>query len=194
MSEGGLHVHAPHEEVIQHPGHFPQHSLNQWVAIFTALIAALGSLLTYQGTLLMEDILVQKDDAVLQKAHATDLWGYYQAVSTKQHLMELSRPQAAPRQLPEIDAEIAKYKQQKAALEQRAEAMDTASRQADIRSERMGGPHAGLLQALIALQVAVSLASITALTHKRWLFACAIFSGAAGVAVWAHALLSVGTL
>uniref|UniRef100_UPI00260F6C09 DUF4337 family protein n=1 Tax=Halothiobacillus sp. TaxID=1891311 RepID=UPI00260F6C09 len=70
----GLHTHAPHEEAVHEAAHSAQHqkghSLNQWVAIFTALIAALGAMVSYQGTNLMNEVLLYKNEAVLKKANA----------------------------------------------------------------------------------------------------------------------------
>ncbi|MHB8919931.1 MAG: DUF4337 family protein [Halothiobacillus sp.] len=90
----GLHTHAPHDEAVHeaaHGGGLPvSHSLNQWVAIFTALIAALGAMVSYQGSNLMNEVLLYKNEAVLKKTKATDEWNYYQAVSTKAHLMALA--------------------------------------------------------------------------------------------------------
>ena len=102
MSESGLHTHAPHEEAVEHgAAHGP--GLSQWVAIFTALLAALGAIVSYQGSQLMDEVLLAKNDAVLKKAHATDQWNYYQAISTKLHLMELARDIAPPARQADAD-------------------------------------------------------------------------------------------
>ena len=192
MSQSGVHVHTPHEEAVQHAAAGGVHpSLNQWVAIFTALIAALGALVSYQGSQLVEEVLLHKNEAVLQKAHATDAWNYYQAVSTKQHLMELAADLAPTQRQAGIAAKIAKYQQQKIEIKQHAEALEAASVRADRESAHLSRPHARIAGSLIALQIAISLASITALTGRRWLFATAILSAAVGVGVWLSALGSL---
>lgn len=189
MSEQGLHVHAPHEEMLHHAATPHAASrLNQWVAVFTALLAALGALVSYQGSVLMEEVLLAKNEAVLQKAHATDDWNYYQAVSTKQHLAELTRDLSPPARRPELDARIAKYVTQKEQLAARARKLDADSEHANQRSELLSRPHAAILRSIIALQVAISLASITALTGRRWLFAAAAASALVGIWLWLGAL------
>ena len=192
MSESALHVHAPHDEAVHHAAASGRRDLNQWVAIFTALLAALGALVSYQGSRLMEEVLLYKNEAVLQKAHATDEWNYYQAVSTKAHLMELSRDLAPPARHAAIDAKLAKYEQQKQQLKAHADALEAASAKADRESAELSRPHARIAGSLIALQIAISLASITALTGRRWLFTAALVSAGVGVAVWLSALASVG--
>lgn len=188
MSESGVHAHAPHEEALHHATEGHDRSLNQWVAIFTALLAALGAVVSYQGSHLMNEVLLHKNEAVLKKAHATDEWNYYQAVSTKQHLMELARDLAPADRQPAIAGKIAKYEGQKTEIKARADALEAASTKADEESDRLNRPHTGMARSLIFLQIAISLASITALTGRKWLFGAAILSALVGVGLWAAAL------
>lgn len=187
MSESGLHTHAPHDQAVEHEAERGR-GLSQWVAIFTALLAALGAVVSYQGGQLMDEVLLAKNEAVLKKAHATDEWNYYQAISTKQHLSELARDLAPPARQPEIEAEIAKYKKQKTEVRAKAEAFDAESAKANAEAQHLSRPHTGMARALIALQIAISLASITALTRRRWLFAVAIVSALVGIGMWAAAI------
>ena len=188
MSESGVHAHAPHEEALHHATEGHNRGLNQWVAIFTALLAALGAVVSYQGSHLMNEVLLHKNEAVLKKAHATDEWNYYQAVSTKQHLMELARDLAPADRQPAIAGKIAKYESQKTEIKARADALEAASTKADEESDRLNRPHTGMARSLIFLQIAISLASITALTGRKWLFGAAILSALVGVGLWAAAL------
>lgn len=190
MSDSGLHVHSPHEELLEDQAH--HHPLSQWVAIFTALLAALGAIVSYQGSHLMNEVLLHKNEAVLKKAHATDQWNYYQAVSTKQHLMELARDLEPPQRQAAVTAKIQKYEQQKVAIQSQAEALEAQSRKADEESQHLNRPHTDLARSLIFLQIAISLASITALTGRRWLFALAIASATGGLGLWLFALTKIG--
>ena len=190
MSDSGIHAHAPHEEFVEE--HAVHHPLSQWVAIFTALLAALGAIVSYQGSHLMNEVLLHKNEAVLQKAHATDQWNYYEAVSTKAHLMELARDLAPPERQAAINAKIQKYDRQKIGIRSEAEALEQASQKADAESQRLNRPHTELARSLIFLQIAISLASITALTGRRWLFSLALVSAAGGVGLWLMALPQIG--
>jgi hypothetical protein len=188
MSESGAHAHAPHEEALEHLTESKNHTLNQWVAIFTALLAAFGAIVSYQGSQLMNEVLLHKNEAVLKKAHATDEWNYYQAVSTKQHLMELARDLAPLDKQAGIAAKITKYDGQKTQIKARADALEAASNKANETSDRLNRPHTGMARSLIFLQIAISLASITALTGRKWLFGVAVLSALAGVGLWLTAL------
>ncbi len=182
MSESGIHV--PHE----HHGSDP---LSQWVALFTALLAALGAVLGYQGNRLMNEVLLQKNEAVLMKAHATDQWNYYQAVSTKMHLMEMVKILSPADKQAGFDASIVKYKAQKTTIKVDAEKYEAASGKANHEASRLNAPHEKLAMAMIMLQISVALASVTALTKRTWLLGVAVLSAAVGIGLWIFGAMMV---
>ena len=48
MSEGhGIHVHGPHDQAVEHEAHKP--GLGQQVAIFTAILATVGAIVSFFG-------------------------------------------------------------------------------------------------------------------------------------------------
>lgn len=189
MSES-LHTHAPHEEAVHEAAEPPthKHSLGQWVAIFTALLATIGAIVSYQGTHLMNEVLLAKNEAVLEKAKATDQWNYYQAVSTKEHLMQLAVDLTPQKQVAPLQKEILKYKAQKKSVQAEAQHLEQLSGTANRRSEQLNKPHNDMAIAMIFLQIAISLASITALTGRVWLFGMAILSALSGIGLWVMAL------
>lgn len=183
MAEDGLEV--PEEARGSRP-------LEQAVAIFTALLAALGAVVGYQGNHLMHEVLLRKNEAVLKKAEATDEWNYYQAASTKAHLMELAQQLVPAERAAQFDEKSKKYAAQKDDLQAKAEALDHASRAAAAESEHLEQPHGRIAMAMIFLQIAISLASITALTRRAWLFAVAAASAVGGIGLWLTTLLAGG--
>ena len=50
-------------------------------------------------------------------------------------------------------------------------------------------PHHKLAQAMTLIQIAISLASITVLTRKKWLFAMAVVAASGGIILWAMVLI-----
>jgi hypothetical protein len=183
MSEEELHV--PHE------GHGTT-PLSQWVAIFTAILAALGAVVGFEGSHLMNEVLLEKNVAVLRKAEASDEWNHYQSVSTKAHLAELAQQLVAPERAAQFDEKIQKYAAQKDELMAKARTLDSASEHADLEAEHLQKPHTLFASAMIFLQIAISLASITALTQRRWLFVVAFISAIVGTGLCGWALLMGG--
>ena len=86
MSGGKFHVHGPHEHAAEHEaggghGNHDKSGANfaQWVAIFTAILATIGAIVSYQGGHTQNEALYYKNEAVLKKASASNEWAYYQA-------------------------------------------------------------------------------------------------------------------
>ncbi len=195
MTEHGVHTEAPHEEFLHKAadGHHKHHSLNQWVAIFTAILASVGAVVSYQGTRVMNEVLLYKNEAILEKTHATDQWNYYQAVSTKAHIMQLAVALLPPAKAASFRKKIPKYLAQKTSIKTEAETLEARSRRADRESARLDRPHNGMAMSLIFIQIAISLASITALTGRKWLFVAAGAAAILGAGVWGYALWLMST-
>jgi hypothetical protein len=188
MSDHHFHVHGAHEHALEHEAaHGP--GLAQYVAIFTALMSTLGAVVSYQGSNAQNEAMLFKNEAVLKKTQASDQWNFYQSKSSKGHLMELAQDLAPAAKKAEYQAKIAKYDGEKKAIKQQAEALEAQSQQANEESERMMHPHHRLAQSMTLIQIAISLASITALTRVRWLFVVASLAAAGGVGLWAWVMV-----
>lgn len=185
MSEEEFHVHAPHEP--HETGHGDP--LSQRVALFTAVLATLGAYISYESGLTQNEAMLFKNEAVLKKAEASDIWALYQSKSTKAHLAELAIELAPPQQHDKHATDLARYHEEIAHYKLQAEALDRASKQADEESARVLRPHHRMAEGMTLLQVAISLASITALTRRRWLFYTALGAAAGGIGLFVTALL-----
>ncbi len=206
MSGGGFHVHGPHDHAVEHEaaghgehgdhaGHGKQGgaSLAQMVAIFTAILATIGAIVSYQGGHTQNEALYFKNEAVLKKTDASNQWAFYQAKSTKQNLAELSESLASnPEQKAKYSADVKRYKEEKEVIKKEAEKFEVLSKEADEKSKHALNPHDKLAQAMTLIQIAISLASICVLTRRRWMLGLAGVSAAVGVAYWAAAYLVHG--
>lgn len=189
MSGHGFHVHGAHEHEVEHQAqHGP--GLAQSVAIFTAILSTVGAIVSYQGGATQNEAMLYKNEAVLQKSHASDQWNFYQAKSTKGHLMELAANIAPAGKQEYYKKQIDKYNQEKKEIKAKAEELEKKSEEANHMSEHMMHPHHRLAQAMTLIQIAIALASMTVLTRKRWLFAGAGIAAAGGGILWAMAWLA----
>jgi hypothetical protein len=186
MSGHGVHVHGPHDHAVEHEGHKP--GLGQQVAIFTAVLATVGAIVSFFGGDTQNKAMLFKNEAVLKKTEASNQWNYYQAKSMKQNLAEFAAlsPNAAVAE--KMQAEARRYAAEKEQIRRQAEALEKQSREANEHSEHALHPHHYLAISMTLLQIAIALASITVLTQKRWLLAGAAFSAFAGailgIAAW----------
>jgi hypothetical protein len=165
--------------------------LNNWVAVTVALLA------TFMG------ICKVKDDNIVQgmqqaQADKLDHWNFYQARNIRQDLatatvaqLRLAAAGAGPAQQEGYRAAIASYEaladeqaKKKEALQAQAEADQKTYDALNYRDDQFD-----LSDTLVAL--AISLLALTALTHKRWLYAVAlvptffgVLMGLAGLFGW----------
>ena len=183
-------VPAHHEHHIEHAAH-EGHALSQWIAIFTAVLATLGAIVSYQGGHTQNEALYYKNDAVLNRTLAGDQWAYYQAKGIKQQLIEaLGEASSDPAKAQAMRAKSARYAAEREEIKAKAEALEAAAERSNQMAEHALHPHERLSLAMTLIQIAISAASITALTRRRWLFSLAAVAAAAGIAIWISAFIS----
>ena len=188
MSGDGFHVHGAHEHAVEHHAEGGD-GLAGYVAIFTAILATVGAIISYQGGATQNEAMLFKNEAVLKKAQASDQWNFFQAKSSKGHLMEIAAEFAPAQKQAYYKDLAAKYDKEKKEIKTKAEEFEAASEKADLESEHLMHPHHKLAQAMTLIQIAISLASITVLTRKKWLFYIAGGAAAGGIVMWITALL-----
>ena len=87
------------------------------------------------------------------------------------------------------EAEVERYKQEKKEIQARAEALEAEAKKFNELSEHSLHPHHRLAQATTLVQIAISIAAITVLTRKLWLFWASGLAAALGVVLWVMAWL-----
>lgn len=148
-----------------------------WLALSTAIMAVLAALTTlYMGKF--------SSRAIMAQGQESDQWAYYQAKSIKGHTFEINRKTLelqflAQKGLPAEAAEeyrktIAKYgdetkryEGEKKEIKEKAEGIAKAK----LKAQEMGGNFA---YALIFLQIALMLSSISSLTKRHYLWYLAL--------------------
>jgi len=186
MSEG-FHAHGAHDHAVEHHAQGGDR-LATYIAMFTAILASLGALVSYQGGDTQNQAMLFKNEAVLKKAQASDQWNFYEAKSNKGHLMELAADMAPASKRDYYKRQIEKYESDKKEIRTKAEALDAESEKSNEKSEHLIHPHHKLAQSMTLIQIAISLASITVLTRKKWLFAVAALAAAGGLTLWVVAI------
>lgn len=176
--EDGFHVHGANEHALEHKAHAGE-SLSQRIAITTAILSTLGAVFAYEGAATQNEAMLLKNEALLKKTTASDEWAQYQSKSQKQAMAELGALVVPAAQADAYKAKAARYESEKAEISKTAKALDEESTQLNEKSARIMEPHHWMAMAMTLLQIGIALASIAALTHRRWLVG---LSGAAAVA------------
>jgi len=148
-----------------------------WLALSTAIMAVLAALTTlYMGKF--------SSRAIMTQGQESDQWAFYQAKSIKQHTFDMSKKALelqfhSQKGLPsEVAAdyektlakygdEIKRYDSEKKEIKDKAEGIAKAK----LKAQEMGGNFA---YALIFLQIALMLASISSLTKRKYLWYIAL--------------------
>ena len=181
MSGHGVHVHGAHDHAVEHESQKP--GLGQQVAIFSAVLATVGAIVSFFGGDTQNDAILYKNNAVFERAEASDQWNFYQAKSMKQNLAELSAAiNTDPRKVEFYQSEAKRYAAEKKDIEKVAKAHEAKAKDWNEKSDQALHPHHFLSISMTLLQISIALASITVLTQKRWLLwgaALSAFSGAA---------------
>jgi leucyl aminopeptidase (aminopeptidase T) len=182
MSGHGIHVHGAHDHAVEHEAH--KGGLGQQVAIFSAVLATVGAIVSFFGGDTQNNAMLYKNEAVLERAEATDQWTFYQAKSMKQNMAEIAAANATdPRVAEKYRAEAKRYDAEKKEVMAEARKHEAAYKQWNEKSERALHPHHYLALSMTMLQIAIALASITVLTQKRWLLTAAAVSAIGGAAL-----------
>ena len=187
MSGHGVHVHGAHDHAVEHEAQ--KGGLGQQVAIFSAVLATAGAVISFLGGHTQNEALYHKNEAVLFKTQASNMWNYYQAKSMKQNLAEFAAGIATdPAARDKAAANVKRYEGEKEEIKKQAEELEAKSKSSNERAEHALHPHEKLAISMTLLQIAIALASITVLTQKRWLLAgagLAAFGGAVlGIIAW----------
>jgi hypothetical protein len=179
MSGHGVHVHGPHDHAVEHAAQAG--GLGQQVAIFTAVLATVGAIVSFFGGDTQNKALLYKNEAVLERAEASDQWNFYQAKSMKQNLAELAAAiNTDPKKVEFYQNETKRYAREKKDIEKIAQGHEAKSKRFNELSDHALHPHHYLAISMTLLQIAIALASITVLTQKRWLLGGAALSALGG--------------
>jgi len=148
-----------------------------WLALSTAIMAVLAALTTlYMGK--------YSSRAIMAQGLESNQWAYFQAKSIKEHTFEMNKramelqmrsQKGMPadvaadyrKTIAKYESEINRYEKEKGEIKAKAEEIEKGK----LKSQEMGGNFA---YALIFLQIAIMLASISSLTKRKYLWYIAL--------------------
>jgi hypothetical protein len=168
MPSEGFHVHGPHDHEVEHKAHSGDPFAAR-IAVATAVLATVGALMSYQGGATQNDALLFKNEAGIRKTEASDQWNFYQAKSNKQNLAELGATLTTGEVADRYRSEAKRYSEEKKEIQQKAEALERASVEANAQSEASMHVHHRWAQAMTLIQISIALAAIALLTRRKWM-------------------------
>ena len=155
------------------------------IAVMSVIAAFIGAL----GETEASHTFVEKNDAVLAQARASDTWAEYQSESVKRHIYTLgSTLTAQPEAAEKMKSEVDKYAKEQPETQKKAKGFEAEVEEHSALAERHFGRHHILTIAEGIVHVAIAGASIALLAHKRhyWLIALGLTGVGMAVAVAAY--------
>lgn len=190
MSEGGFHVHGPHEHALEHEAQAEPHGMAGRLVVTTAIIATVGALFSYMAGLTQANAGLYKNESAIKKTEASDRWNYYQAKSSRQNVAELATELVPESRRVFYVDEVRRYKTEKEAIKKDAEKLDRESDDWSKRSDEQIHQHHRWAEATTVLEIAIALAAITLLTKRRRLqlgvYGLSAVGVVLGVLAWLH--------
>ena len=193
MSEGGFHVHGPHDHELEHAaqgGHESGGMIAQ-IAVITAIIATVGAIFSYMGGATQANAGLYKNNAAIKKTEASNQWNFFQAKSTKQSLAEVSRDLSSEAVREKYQAKIDRYEKEKNEIKLGAEKLEANATEWDQRSDEQMHQHHRWAQATTVLQIAIAMAAIALLTKRKWVEVAMYGAAVAGTLIGALAVMHV---
>ena len=167
MSSHGFHAHGPHDHAVEHESHAEPRGMAGHLAVATAIIATVGALFAYMGSLKQVNAELFKNEAAIKKTEAANQWAYYQAKNNRQNVAELAVDLAPDARKEYYRGEAVRYKNEKNDIQKKAEDLEKESSDWNERSEKEIHEHHRWQQATTALQIAIAMAAIALLTKSR---------------------------
>ncbi len=144
-----------------------------YLALTTAIIAVLAAIASLESGTYSNSALLEKNEAVLLQAKASDQWAYYQAKGIKRNISsaEADELQSLNAQTSaEARKEADRYGTEQDEISKAAKDLEKQVTEHSEASEREMEHHHRFAYAVTTFQVAIALSAIAAITRRRMLW------------------------
>ncbi|MFI5297890.1 MAG: DUF4337 domain-containing protein [Polyangiales bacterium] len=163
-----------------------------YLSLSTAIIAVFAAISSLQSGANESHALLEKNEAVLIQAQASNKWAYYQAKSTKGALYEAQiagLDEAKTDVAARLKAKVTKYDEEKAEINKEATKLDEEVVAKGKESEEFLHKHHRFAYAVTVFQISIALSAIAALTKTKPMWLLSLVTSLGGVAFAAMGFL-----
>ena len=178
------HEHLEHAEHAAHSGD----KLISNVTFTIAVLAVLAAIAASLETTASDAAIVAKNDAVLAQDQATDAWNLFEAKSLKKNIYQVAAAQGGPKAA-EFAKKAAEEGQGGQPFQDKAQGYEAKRDKALESAEVSEARHSRLTVASTLLHMAIAIATLSIILHRRWPWFTALALSAAGLAAGAWAYL-----
>lgn len=179
------HEHHGHGKPAASPGWL------RYLSLSTAMIAVLAAVASLESGASSNEAILEKSEAMLNQARASDQWAYFQAKGLK---ATLSEGEAAiitdgkPELAAKLNADAQRYRGEADDIQRLARELEDKVKDSNERSEALMAHHHHFAIAVTLLQIAIALSAIAALTRRRSLWFLGMAVSAAGLVMFVRGL------
>lgn len=172
-----------HEHHAKHGGGQP--GWIRYLSLSTAMIAVFAAVASLQSGANSNEAILEKSEAMLAEAQASDQWAYFQAKGVKAAIAESqSEILADAAKAADQKTKAGKYRAEAEEIKKKAEAFEETVKEKNDASKAMMEHHHRFAIAVTLLQIAIALSAIAALIRKKPLWFLGMGVSAAGLAMF----------
>ena len=141
------------------------------LSLVTAVLAVFTALGSLKAGSFSSQALMNKNEAVLNQARASDQWAFYQSKSIKATIKEgeLDRAGKSPR-AKKLSSDIERYEKEKDEISAKAKSYELKADEAGKRVLLLMVPGKNFSLSVTLFQVAIALSGLAALTRRRYIW------------------------
>lgn len=141
------------------------------LSLVTAVLAVFTALGSLKAGSFSSQALMNKNEAVLNQARASDQWAFYQSKSIKATIKEgeLDRAGKSPR-AKKLSSDIERYEKEKDEISAKAKSYELKADEAGKRVLQLMVPGKNFSLSVTLFQVAIALSGLAALTRRRYIW------------------------
>jgi hypothetical protein len=164
----------------------------RYLSLSTAIIAVVAAVASLMSGASSNEALLEKSEAMLAEARASDRWAYFQAKGMKGALAEGeaqilgdTKPELAAR----FHSEAKRYRGEGEQIQEEARKLEDEVAKSNERSAAHMERHHKFAISVTLLQIAIALSAIAALTRRRPLWFVGLGIGLGGLIMFVYGLL-----
>lgn len=190
MSDSPLEEMETHEQA-EHAEHASKENdplisqVTFTIAVLAVVAAVAASLETTEG----DKAIIGKNEAVLAQDRASDQWNLYEAKSLKKNLYDIAAGSAGPKSAAYAKT-ASKNGADQAAIQTQAKAFEADRDRRDKEAQVHELRHGWLTIGSTLLHMAIAIATLAIILHRRWPWITSLALTAAGCAIAAFAYLA----
>jgi hypothetical protein len=161
----------------------------RFLSLATAVIAVCAAVASLESGSYSNEAIIDKNEAILNQARASDQWAYYQAKGIKGIVTGTQAAVSSGDVAAKLSRDAERYAHEQGEIEKTARELEHKVAEANERAHRHLERHHKFALSVTVFQIAIAMCAIAALTRKRALFLMGLVGGVAGLAVFVVGLL-----